>query len=225
MIDHKAVRAAHVKKLAALGFRVSPGLPLDHGSAVTLDPGRTARRLLTLKLLFGYVAMPTQALTTERIQASISTNKLGSHFTKSERQIMTTKREDAQATHMDAIGWRLENMVALAWIFGSEILPAIGLEMCGGELCKKLLFEDSPGVDGKIDEWAAKRTCRDVDAVVAMEDFYYCWHNAARNIRFSGSPNPTQLDPTVLVGLIQERRHALTFSISATSWDDTELGT
>ena len=60
---------------------MSAGLPLSSVTTTSLNLGRAARRLLILKLLFGYVAMPPQALTTERIQASISTNKLGSHFT------------------------------------------------------------------------------------------------------------------------------------------------
>jgi hypothetical protein len=219
------LRAQHVAALAAKGFVVAPSLPLERNLATTIDYTRVASRMLAAKIAFLYVAAPADMVSRERIDTSILVNKLDPFFTAKERTILAQDRAAARTQHLDAIGWSLENLVAFAWIYGSALLTSVGLTMCAGAPLKTLLTLDTPPVTGELGHWLRPRIRRTYEQIAGQEDFFYCWHNAVRSIAFSGAQNPTPLDPKLLVGLIQERRHALTYALSTGTWEETDLST
>jgi hypothetical protein len=218
-------RDAHVMQLRKMGFAVSRGLPLTDWDERAFDIARVAKRLLAIKLVFCYVCIPKDNLPTDTIQQCINTNKVGRFLTKAEREMMMMNRDESHQANVDKVGWKLENMLGLSWIMGFERLSELGLEMCSGDHAKNLLFHETPRIEMGIEQWMGSTHPRNVQQVMVAEDFYYCWHNAARNVAFSGAKNPTGSPPEVLVGLIQERRMALTYALSACDWDDTDLST
>jgi hypothetical protein len=136
-----------------------------------------------------------------------------------ERTIWKQKRKAAHA-HVDTIGWRLENMWALAWVLGFEPAPAVDGKMIDDTVIGPLITEFCPALAG------GPPKVRKLDAVAAAEDLFYCAHNAARNITFSGSAAPKGWHPVASGGVIHERRHALTWCLSpGVDWDDTDLST
>lgn len=221
----KEIRAQNVAALAEQGFTVSPGLPLMKTWVIELNYTRAAWRLLSLKAVVCYVTLSPAQLPTERIQATIRENKLAAYITQAERAMLTMDRAQSHQKHLDMVGWKLENMVALARLFGSTILEEIGLQMCGDEHVGRLLTTDSPPFGGSANEWAHAQNRMDALEVVMLEDFFYCLHNAVRNIAFGGLQNTTELDPRVLVGIVQERRHSLTWAVGNLDWDETDLST
>jgi len=221
----QTARQQHVLQLEKMGFKVSKGLPVNRPRVAEVDHRLLARRLLAQKLVFGYVAVGEDQLSFAKIQNCINVNILGGFFTESEKKMVMKERGQAHRDHVDAVGWMLENMLGLSWVFGSKILDDVGLAMCGGEHAKRLLLADTPNVNCEIDAWVAASRRRPTQEVVVKEDYYYCWHNAARNIVHGGLANPTDLPGPVLVGLVQERRHALTFALSSCHWDETDLST
>jgi hypothetical protein len=225
MIIPKTLRDAHVSQLNDLGFSVSNGLPIKNWDKININYERVAKRLLAIKIVFAYVCMPKELIPTDKIQQSINSNRIGKFFTSSEREMLKMNRDESNKVNIDMVGWKLENMVGLSWIFGFERLNELGLNMCSGENVKQLIFQETPKIDSEINSWITNTKTRPIEQVIAAEDFYYCWHNAARNIAFSGAKNPTELPPQILVGLIQERRISLTFTLSDNEWDETDLST
>jgi hypothetical protein len=218
-------RDAHIKQLGDMGFRVSKGLPISEWNENDFDILRVAKRLMAVKLLFCYVSIPKDNLPTDRIQNCITVNKLGRYFTQSEKEMITQNRDDSHKANLDKVGWKLENILGLSYVMGFDRLSEMGLEMCGGDHARELIFNETPRIDGGLTDWLNGVHPRRFQEIVIAEDFYYCWHNATRNIAFSGLPNPVDLNPAILVGLIQERRMALTYSLSKCEWDDTGLST
>lgn len=221
----KMVRQNSISSLAKMGYRVSPALPLEIDPNLTFDYSRAAYRLLALKLVFAYVAAPPDQVPSELIQGAIRENKLTPYFSQGDRAMLQMDRAQSRQQNLDAVGWRLENMVALAAIFGSTIMKDIGPTMCSGDNVSHLINHDCPPFQGSANRWAHEHTKLDVPIVQMLEDFFYCWHNAARSIVYSGAPNPTQHDPRVLCRIIHERRHSLSWAVRGGDWDATDLST
>jgi hypothetical protein len=198
-----SVRADNLEKLRKLGYKVAPSLPTKRGRTALRPAKQIAERFEALRALFTWVCAPDKATRkSERRRA----------MTSSERAIYALSREDARA-HADVIGWRLENMWPLAWIVGFADVPPVTGEMIEGATIRALLtFE--PG------------KARSAADVLALEDLFYCAHNAGRSAQLGGKTVPAGFDPIAGTGVIHERRHALTWSTSpGVSWDETDLST
>ena len=90
-----------------------------------------------------------------------------------------------------------------------------------------MLFEFMGGFDQSIDELMQKTSLRSNGRVNALEDYFYCAHNAVRSAQV-GSPEtvPVDFDPMVHGGAVHERRHGHAGCVSpGVGWDDTDLST
>jgi hypothetical protein len=147
------------------------------------------------------------------------------HMTDSELDLTDLPRARAYAQHSAAAGWRLENMWALAWVLGFDPAPSLGGQM-DLDVHKQMMFGfmEFPSHTPKWRlEKARPRALADVDA---MEDLFYCAHNAVRSAQQGGATVPAGFDPVRDGGAIHERRHALTWALSpGVDWDETDLST
>ncbi len=199
-------RKKNLATLAKLGFVVSKSLPTKREKKSAVRPAREiAARFIALRELFMWVASQNP-----RKRANVN-----AALTPSERKIYALSRPKARA-HQDTIGWRLENMWPLAWIMGFDEAPPPSGEMIQTKTIRRLMLEFEP----------AKKIARSEDDVLALEDLFYCAHNAGRSAQLGGKTVPKGFDPIAGTGVIHERRHALTWATSPrTAWDKTDLST
>ena len=220
------MREKNLASLKRLGFRVAPSLPtVRHEGRVRLRPvPEIVGRAAALKALFAWVSAPEDALPSDRVTAFVRRNKLRAHLTDEEREIVDLPRLDANEQHVNAIGWRLENMWPLAWVVGFDPAPPIG-GMIDHERIGALL-EFLPWFDGSVADYAKSWTPRPLAEVDALEDLFYCAHNAVRSAQLGGDTVPRGFHPVADGGVVHERRHALTWALSpGVAWDDTDLST
>ena len=230
-VDPKRVadRELIYQMLAERGFRCSKWLPLyrseEHKN--TLRPHEEiAGRLLALNALFLWVVAPEEAVVTERLRTFVNRNAIETHLTPDERAILSLARTEANTSHADTIGWRLENMWALAWILGFDPAPPFFQGQLPNDIKDRMIFEFLPFLDVRISNFVETRRPRSPDEVGELEDVYYCTHNAVRSAQMGEDTVPQEFHPIRDGGATHERRHALTWSLSpGTDWDDTDLST
>ena len=234
--DPKSVRAANLARLNQAGFKVAPSLPLSDPTPALRPIPEIARRLAALNALFIYVSAPESAYPAEPLLAYIRANNLQRDLTPDEAAMIELDRAAAGDEHGNAIGWRTENAVALAWILGIAEPPGFDGQMLDGPQIRPLVANPDPSPSTSVDRWAAALSPRSVDDVATMEDLFYCAHNAARSAQVQlmearGRPVrrfesvPKDFDPIANTGVIHERRHALTWALSTDDWDETDLDT
>jgi hypothetical protein len=132
----------------------------------------------------------------------------------------------AARSHQGAIGWRLENMWPLAWALGFEPAPTVDGAMIGDEITAPLFRDFMPKMADGLAALVARASPRSFAEVEALEDLFYCAHNAARSIQLGQLPAPAGWHPKASGGVIHERRHALTWCVSSgETWDDVDLST
>lgn len=182
--------------------------------------------MMALDALFTWVAFPEKAATTERVRKYSDRNRLRDWLTEEEAAIMDLPRGEAQKSHADNIGWKLENMWALAWVLGFEPEPGLEASQVGEEVTRPMIFEFLPGLDRTVDDLLAKATPRSAAEVIAMEYRFYCAHNAVRSAQLGGDTVPEGFHPIIHGGAVHERRHSLSWCIAPdVAWDDTDLST
>ena len=222
--DTQDPRGATIRKrsreiLEAGGFYCGEWLPtLGHRAEVPgkMRPVReVALRLMALDALFTWVNSPESTVSTDRLNAYISRNKLRAHLTEDERAILALSREDAHSVHNNAIGWRLENMWSLAWILGFDPPPQPMSGQIPNEISRAIVLDFLPGLDASIDD------------LMELEDVFYCAHNAVRSAQTGATTSvPKDFHPIYDGGAIHERRHSLTWAISSdVDWEEADLST
>jgi hypothetical protein len=235
---HSATRVNNLKLLASQGFVVAPGLP-ERGTddAPILRPiDEIVGRLGALNVLFAYAAAPESAIPTADLLDHIRAADLRRHMTQEESPILELPRKSANEHHGNAVGWKTENAIALAWILGREGPLAFSGAMLDGDQIRPLVTQWPPIGAAAFKSWRAALKPRPLAEVAAMEDLFYCTHNAARSaqvemmeargkaVRYTTVP--TGFDPVANGGVIHERRHSLTWALSpGVAWDDTDLST
>lgn len=220
------MRQENVEKLRVEGFLGSPHLPLL--TTETLRPLKDiALRLMALKALFLWVAAPEQAAPAAVIQESISKNDLTEAMTEKELEMFAVPRSTAHELHVNTVGWRLENMLMLAWVFGFEPTPALHDGMIKQETIDEILLNFTPRFrDGSANDLINMPDIRSPDEVLQAADLYYCCHNAVRSAQLGAATVPSTFDPIIDGGIIHERRHALFWCVSpGVNWEDTDLST
>lgn len=224
-MDFAAIREQNTRTANAAGFVFAPSLPL--GEADTVRPrDEIVDRLAALIRLFAHVAAPPSAVPDAHISGFVERHDLRPAFTDEEWAIMSLPRDKANARHGDAIGWKLENMVPLAWALGYALEPGIDGQMTSDQ---GLVHEVIPMDPESFDR--SSYALRPAEDIARFEDLFYCVHNAARSAQIAppheaGRFVPEGFDPIVNGGVIHERRHALTWMVSpGVSWDDTDLST
>src|SRR5262245_26652642 len=212
------LRAKNIATLKSKGFVVAPFLPQrDPDFNVTLRPvDELAGRLAALNIVFAYAAAPESAIPTATLTDHIRATDLRRHMTAEERAIIDTERASAGERHGNAVGWRTENAVALAWVLGREGDLAFDGTMLDGDQIRPLVTQWPPIDAAGFKAWVAALRPRPVDEVAAMQDLFYCAHNAARSAQVQmmearGKPVryetvPQGFDPVANGGVIHERR-------------------
>lgn len=90
----------------------------------------------------------------------------------------------------------------------------------------RALFDFLPSLDHTIDAFLAGCTPRPDGDVDALEDLFYCAHNAVRSAQLGQDTVPPGFHPVADGGVVHERRHALTWTLSpGVAWSDTDLST
>jgi Domain of unknown function (DUF4272) len=220
------LRAKVFEELAVLGFRPAGSLPLpDMG--VSLRPAEEiAARLMALDALFTWVAFPEENVDSGRIVDYVNRNRLREWLTDDEVEILDLPRGEAHESHVDNIGWRLENMWALAWVLGFEPEPNLDASQVGDDVTGPMFYTFLPGLGRTVADLLAKTTPRNLDEVIAMEYRFYCAHNAVRSAQLGRPTVPEGFHPVVHGGSVHERRHSLSWCIApGETWDDTDLST
>lgn len=226
-----AIRQQSLQTLSKGGFQAADWLPTaDHRAGVPgkLRPVREiALRLMALDALFTWASAPEDAVATDRLKAYIDRNDLRAHLTEDERAMLSLSRKAAREQHSAVVGWRLENMWALAWVLGFETPPDPMLGQIPSDVSRAVILEFLPGLDASVDDLLKKAKPRTQQEVVALEDVFYCSHNAVRSAQTGSKTSvPSNFDPIGDGGAIHERRHSLTWTISpGVEWDDTDLST
>lgn len=228
--DGEAVRKRSLAILTKGGFIVSPGLPTSghrRGVAGELRSTREiALRLMALNALFTWASAPEAAVKTEDLQAYVKRNNLLDHLTEDEKKIISLSRAQANKQHAGSIGWRLENMWALAWALGFENEPDPMLGQIPNEVTQGLIMEFMLGLDTSVDDLLKKAKPRSLQEVIELEDIFYCSHNAVRSAQTGSKTVPDNFHPMRDGGAIHERRHGLSWILSPdVKWDDTDLST
>jgi hypothetical protein len=212
-------RAASVETLTAAGFTAPWWLP---GHTPALRPAEEiARRLMALNGLFAWVTAPEDRAAS--VLGYLDDNGLREALSGREAALLANP--SARASHQGTIGWKLENMWALAWVLGHEPAPLVTDGMMGHDAIGGVISFVG-GLTRPLSEVLARATPRSEDEVAAMEDLYYAAHHAVRSAQMARATVPRGFHPAIHGGIIHERRHALTWAISAgVAWDDTDLST
>ena len=219
-------RRANVARLNADGFKVSRGLPIEHEG--DLRPVReVAARIMALKALFMRTLADTELLSEDRVNAYVARNNLRQALTEDEIGILETDRDEVADLYQSTIGWRLENMWALAWVIGYETDLTYLHGMIDLDVMDPILLDFLPTYDeGSLDVFANAITMRPEAEIRQMEDLFFCAHNAIRSAQLGHDTVPKGFDAFGHGGCIHERRHALTWVLSeGVAWDDTDLST
>lgn len=222
----ESLRAKTLADLEALGFRPAHSLPPPDLTQPVRPPAQVAARLMALDALFTWVAFPEKSVATARVQGYLDRNHLRDWLTVDETAVVALSRGEAHQTHVDNIGWRLENMWALAWVLGFEPEPDLEAAQIGEAVSRPLIMEFLPGLDSAVDALVAKATPREAADVIAMAYRFYCAHNAVRSAQLGRDTVPAGFHPIRHGGAVHERRHSLSWCIAPdVAWEDTDLST
>ena len=149
-----------------------------------------AARLSALAGLFCYVAAPVDHMPVAGLRVALEDQGVGFALSGAERQIMDVPRALAHATHDDSISWKTENMWPLAWVLGFEPAPCIECRQLSADEINRPL-DYAPGAGVTATTFLSAQTMRPAAGIVAMEDLFYCAHNAVRSAQL-GSPTVRQ---------------------------------
>jgi hypothetical protein len=215
-------RKEHLQTLSQQGFRVAPKLPSRQLRPLR-PQAEIVRRMVSLHALSLWVAAPTDKWSDAQVRDYF---KSGNLLTARERAIMKLPRAQARERHLDSIGWRLENLWALAWIAGFDLKPDLRGQFEGAEV-RRLVYDWLPGPSkSSQDKFLKGLKLRSNQQVAELEDLFYCAHNAVRSAQLGGKTVPANYDPVEEGGCIHERRHSLNWALSpGVEWEDTDLST
>lgn len=113
---------------------------------------------------------------------------------------------------------RVEAMWALAWALGltASLAPETPCDSSFARMLPDLLkLESSNAVRTRVRP-------RDVAEIEEAQDLYYCTHWGVRELTLKGQAPPI---PTMAQWVIEERRRALEWLLSASEWEEPDLST
>ena len=221
-----ALKQRVFSELGALGFQPANSLAPPDLHAGVRSAYSLCTRLMALQAVFAWSAAPDHIFASALLQAYIARNELRASMTESERALIDLPRDEARDRHAETVGWKLENMWALAWILGFEEAPALDAGQIPDAVIHAMLFEFLHGCNDDAADFAARAALRPASEVVYMEYKFYCAHNAVRGAQTGHPSVPAGFDPVAHGGAVHERRHSLTWSLApGVDWDETDLST
>jgi hypothetical protein len=206
------------------GFMPANSLPPPEAKHDLRPRAEIGGRLAALDVLFRWTAtLFSPEEPSNRLVELVRCNQLQKWLTGEESAILSLPRESAQKEYSGTIGWKLENMCALAWVLGHDREPTVEAEFT--TYTDMLYF--LAGADDGVSEWVNRCPVRSPEEVGQMEYRFYCAHNAVRSAQLGDDDTvPDWFDPVLQGGVIYERRHALTWCMSPdVAWQDTDLNT
>lgn len=229
-LSPEEIRQRASELASGAGYEWSPSLPF-------VEPGRRMRsgeeiagRVVALFYVFDHLFGRKRA--SADIRREVDRAGLVRFLTEIEQRALSLEREVADDELDKDLGWHLEYLWPLAWILGWEPAPSLDGAMIGEETMQihDLVFGDlEPSRPDQVLDRLIARSVRCADEVAVMEDAFYLAHNASRNAIYNGAHDsiPEGIEnPIICCGVIQERRHALTWSLSpGEMWDETDLST
>jgi Domain of unknown function (DUF4272) len=222
MVGTDSTRQTNYARLRRAGFRPARGLPRHLEGAEVRPTQEIAARLLALISVFSWVTS-AESTSDARVRQSLRDGRERA-LTRKDRAILALPRKRAHAKHVETIGWSLENMWPLAWALGMRKAPRIDGRMIDDGTFDAIL--DFAGSRSGLAALVERARVRSLATIAALEDLFYCAHNAVRSAQLGASTVPKGFNPFVHGGVTQERRHALTWILSpGTKWDDTDLST
>lgn len=221
-----ALKRRVFNELVSHGFQPANSLPLPDLHPDVHAPHTICTRLMALQAVFAWAAAPEHAVGSPILQAYIERNNLRAAMTESELALIDLPRDEALEQHAGTVGWKLENMWALAWVVGFKEEPTLDASQIPDAIIQALLFDFLPGWDGNAADFAARIRLRSTRELCHMEYKFYCAHNAVRGAQLGGATVPKDFDPIAHGGAVHERRHSLTWSLAPrVDWDETDLST
>lgn len=220
------LRSQNMGSLKELGFAPALWLPLPEMHRDIRPESEIKGRLYALANLFAWASAPPEAVPDQQLREYVESHELKVWFTSEELEIWTLARETALEEHSGTIGWKLENMWALAWVLGFDIDPSLHTGQIQQEIIQQLFFEFVGALESPMSDLEVK--LRDCAQVIQMEDLFYCAHNAIRSAQMDPDANtvPEDFNPISDGGTVHERRHALTWCLSPdVDWEETDLST
>ena len=211
--------------LKATGFRPAEWLPeIRSEIQVGLRPvPEIAGRFAALGVLVFWVAGTEEQAPAVKLTDFARANSLEEHLTDDEKPLLKEPRSVAHA-QIDTIGWKIENLWALAWILGFDPPPSLDGIVKDDMVGRVMAFVPAPPC--ALEDFISSCAVRPYEEVDQMEDLFYCAHNAVRSAQLGSNTVPDGFDPLTDGGAIHERRHSLTWALSpGTSWDETDLST
>ena len=226
--DELAIRKENIETLTKLGFTVAEGLPIWSkwtSKPIAMRPTiEICRRLMCSEVATAYIWSP--GAPEEKIRDYIKRSDLMDSMAEVEQKIFATSREEVVDEFGNGDGWRQENQWALAWVLGFEIEPGLRDGFIDEKVMTPLVQDFMPALDQTAKEFAEEVKPRSLDEVFRKFDLFYCAHNAVRSAQVGRDTVPSGFDPIVDGGVIHEKRHSLTWSLSpGVDWDDTDLST
>jgi hypothetical protein len=203
-----AIRAESIRKLSGAGVRVNPTLPPLETSLKARSSSAVIDRALALHaVVAASYGFPRDQATTwiEREGVSGSLTDL--------------EREQLSSGGNGIVGFRrrVEALAALAWTV--SVVPACDpFQKLPSSLVAK--FPDLLR-DEAASGFVSASHLRGVADLVAALDLMYCAHWALRQAELSGK-RLTKLQP---LAVVEERRRALEWVLSAEDWDELALDT
>ena len=148
------MRQRHVRLLARRGFRPAASLPRVR--TTRLRPIREiAARTIALDALCAWVMEDPAETPSARIRAYAARNRATKWMTAEERAIFKLPKARVR-THVDTIGWRLENLCALAWVLGFSPTPAVDGNTIPAKIFRALVLRFMPGLTATVDDLVEK---------------------------------------------------------------------
>lgn len=159
--DTDGTRAITAEKIHAIGLRFFPLAHINRLDAPVRPMREVVLRLAALNGICLRASRGGDMANQDDVAALLARPDVAAMLTGDDRIIAGKSREDALRDHQDAVGWKMENLGALAWVLGfswGEESLTVSPPMMGGDklIVLSLLF--------------APTACDELDAMLAAAD-------------------------------------------------------
>jgi hypothetical protein len=204
-------RSRSIAQLKAQNVPVNDWLPLIE-SEEEIEPKSTTEIALRAVVLV-LVALKTEGLESQEVEAVIRKFDLAASFTPSEQAFINDPSPNAE--QKAALSWRYEAAYVLFWALGYTEELTLPRTPCNPVPLVKLLQERDR------DELIGGTKPKPLNEILDQADLIYRYRWALVSTGLSGTANPAGLDNDVAM----ERHHALNWLVQDDAWDDISLDT
>jgi hypothetical protein len=203
-MDYKKIREESLQKAMQLGYKVNENLPL-----LDVHLQKDLSSLITRTLILNCVVATAYGFDKKRALNWLSKENLINFLSESENSFFSSKKNDF------TFKYQIESLWALVWALN------FFKELDFSKYCGESLISFLPNLKDSQDSKAfiEKATLRSEKEIIQTLDLSYCLHWAIRNSEINNQH--LKIQPYV----IMQRRKALEWLCSDSSWDDVNLDT